>query len=108
MLIPEIIQTDLGKIEILAIFKTEKDGQIVGGKVKQGKIENETKVRIIRNNEKVGSGHIVQLQSEKKNAKEVSKDSECGMKIETHATIQEGDIIEVFREEKKARKIEFK
>jgi translation initiation factor IF-2 len=107
MLVPEFIQTDLGKIEILAIFKTEKEGQIVGGKVKQGKVENETKVNIIRNKEKVGSGRIVQLQSEKKNSKEVSKDSECGMKIETHATIQEGDIIEVYREEKKARKIEF-
>ncbi|MBU2235824.1 translation initiation factor IF-2, partial [Patescibacteria group bacterium] len=108
MLAPEYIQTDLGKVEILAIFKTEKEGQIVGGKVKQGKIENNTKVSIMRNNEKIGSGHIVQLQSEKKNAKEVSKDSECGMKIETHAVIQEGDIIEVYSEEKKARKIEFK
>lgn len=108
MLVPEFIQTDLGKVEILAVFKTEKEGQIVGGKVKQGKIENETKVRIIRNGEKIGSGHIMQLQSEKKNAKEVSKGSECGMKIETHTTIQEGDIIEVYREEKKARKIEFK
>lgn len=107
MLTPEFIQTDLGKVEILAVFKTDKEGQIVGGRVKQGKIENDSKVRIIRNNEQIGTGHMIQLQSDKKSTKEVPKDSECGMKIETHATIQVGDIIEVFKEEKKARKIEF-
>jgi translation initiation factor IF-2 len=107
MLTPEFIQTDLGKVEILAIFKTDKDGQIVGGRVKQGKIENDSKVRIIRNNEKIGTGRMAQLQSDKKSTKEVPKDSECGMKIETHAVIQVGDIIEVYKEEKKARKIEF-
>ncbi|MFA6272255.1 MAG: translation initiation factor IF-2 [Patescibacteria group bacterium] len=107
MLTPEFVQTDLGKVEILAIFKTDKDGQIVGGRVKQGKIENESKVRIIRNNEKIGMGRMAQLQSDKKSTKEVPKDSECGMKIETHTVIQVGDIIEVYKEEKKARKIEF-
>ena len=37
---PEIKRIDLGRLKVLAIFRTENDSQIVGGKVLDGEIEN--------------------------------------------------------------------
>lgn len=106
LLSPEKIQIDLGKIKILALFKTDKSYQIIGGKVISGKVENETKARITRSGKEIDQGKIIQLQSEKKNVREVLKDSECGLKIRSQSTIQEGDVLEVYREELKSRKLE--
>lgn len=106
LLAPETIQTDLAKINILALFKTGKDHQIVGGKVTDGKVENKAPFRIMRNKEPVGKGEIVQLQSDKKNISEVMKDSECGLRVKADILIQEKDTLEVYREEQKARKLE--
>lgn len=106
LLTPEVIPVDLGKIEILALFKIDNDYQIIGGKVISGKVENEVQARIIRKGEEIGKGRITQLQSEKKNVKEVLKNSECGLKFKSKIIIQEGDILEVYREEQKSRKLE--
>jgi len=107
ILSPEIIFVDLGKIEILALFKEEKEYQIIGGKVSKGKVENDVLVRIMRKGEEIGKGKIVQLQSEKKNVREVLKDSECGLKIKSDIAIQAGDVLELYKEEQKNRKLEF-
>jgi len=107
ILSPEIILVDLGKIEILALFKMEKEYQIIGGKVSEGKVENNVLTKIIRKGEEIGKGKIVQLQSEKKNVKEVLKDSECGLKVKTDTAIQAGDVLAVYKEEQKNRKLEF-
>jgi len=37
MLAAEVKRIELGKVKILAIFRQEKDNQIIGGKVTEGK-----------------------------------------------------------------------
>ncbi len=56
---PEIIREELGKIKILKIFRKTKNEQIVGGKVMVGKVINNTKVKIIRNDEIIGFNPLV-------------------------------------------------
>lgn len=100
---PEIIETPLGKIKILAIFKTDAGSQIIGGRVMDGKIQNDSHARVIRGDKAVGIGQIVQLQSEKKNVPEVLKDSECGMKLESNHAVEVNDVLEIFIKEEKKR-----
>jgi translation initiation factor IF-2 len=107
----ETIRTDLGKIEVLAIFRTEAASMIVGGKVKEGKIifnpkVGQTKIKVWRKGEEVGEGFLSGLQSAKSEVKEVAGGQECGVKFKGKPIIQVGDTLEIYREEKRARKLE--
>jgi len=96
---PERIRTDLGKMETLVIFRTEKNRQIVGGKVIEGRIEKGTFLEIFRGEEKIGKGKIINLQIDKKNVELAKKGSECGILYQGEDRIQEGDILLIYREE---------
>jgi len=108
----ETIRTDLGKIEVLAIFRTEPASMIVGGKVKEGKIvldpkvAGQVKIKVWRKGSEAGEGILVGLQSAKSEVKETSAGQECGVKFKGKPIIQVGDTLEIYREEKRARKLE--
>ncbi|HRY52827.1 MAG TPA: translation initiation factor IF-2 [Candidatus Portnoybacteria bacterium] len=104
-LAPEVIKQKLGQLKILAVFKVNGQQQIIGGKVLTGKIERGAQVDIFRNKEFIGNGRITQLQQNKKDASEVGKDRECGISLESKDMVEEGDILEAFKEEKKKREL---
>lgn len=103
LLEPEIIKKDLGKLEILAVFKKTSRGLIVGGKVTSGQVKNKALVNILREGKIANSGRIIQLQKNKKDVDEVSKGDECGILYEGEGEIKEGDVLEIFEEERKKR-----
>ncbi len=90
---PTIIRTDLGKMKALIIFLTEKNRQIIGGKVIEGKIKKGTLLEIFRNEEKIGQGKMVNLQKNKKDAEIVPKGEEAGILFEGETKVQENDIL---------------
>lgn len=107
----ETIRTNLGKVEVLAIFRTEPAYMIVGGKVKEGKIVfdpgiGQVFIRVLRKNEEIGVGQLIQLQSAKSDVKEVAAGQECGIKFKGKTKIQVGDILEIYKEEKRVKKLE--
>lgn len=107
----ETIRTNLGKIEVLAIFRTEAASMIVGGKVKEGKIVfnpkvGQTKIKVWRKGEEAGEGMLGGLQSAKSEVKEVAAGQECGVKFKGKPIVQVGDMLEIYREEKRIRKLE--
>ena len=97
---PEVKRIDLGRAKILKIFKKSGSKQIVGGRVEDGAIKKGVAVEIKRNKEIVGRGAILQLQKDKRDAEEVEKGNEFGMMIESNVNIAEGDVIDIFQEEK--------
>ena len=111
----EIVTTELGKMEVLAIFRTESSKMIVGGKVSDGKIvfdpkgKGETKIRITRNEGgarmEMGIVLMTQLQAGKVDVKEVEKGEECGIKFKGKTTVKVGDILEIYKEEKRVKKL---
>ncbi|MFC1608912.1 translation initiation factor IF-2 [Patescibacteria group bacterium] len=105
LLPPEIVRTDLGRLKVLAIFKTGKRDMIVGGKVIEGKVAKKSLVEVKREKELVGTGVITNLQHNKKPADEVSSGSECGMTFEGNVKIEEGDVLSFYTEEEKRRKL---
>ncbi|MDD5397256.1 MAG: translation initiation factor IF-2 [Candidatus Moranbacteria bacterium] len=103
MLPPEIVRTDLGMVNVLAIFKTGKRDMIVGGRVSDGKIIKGALIEIRRDGEIVGKGKLEQLQQDKKVTAEVGKGNECGIVFEGDSKIKEGDTLIAFTEEEKKR-----
>ena len=100
-MIPPIIQrTIVGKIKILKLFKKEGNKQVVGGRVDEGVARKKTSMDIIRGKGVVGNAIIVQLQREKREVEEVTQGSECGILADSPIAIHEGDIGEIYQEEK--------
>jgi len=98
-LVKEKERTELGKVDVLAIFRTEKNRQIVGGNVTEGEVIKGVMLEIWRNGEKVGSGKIVELQSGKKEVDVVKKGKESGILYQGSEKIKEGDELVIYKEE---------
>ncbi len=96
---PEIIRKDLGKLKVLAIFRTEHNSQIVGGKVIEGLIEENSLVDVWRQEAFIGKGSISRLQSGKQDVKIVRADEQCGIKYEGSSPVQTDDILFFYKEE---------
>lgn len=103
MLSKEISFAKVGTLNILAVFRQEQTYQIVGGRVQDGAMRANTPVKILRKGKMVGEGTMSELQKDKKRTNEVGKGSECGMRLDTETSIQEGDTIECYQTEERAR-----
>lgn len=105
LLRPEVIETELGRVKILAVFRTETKSQIIGGKVTAGKIHADSLLRIMRDGTQVAEGKLVQLQTQKSSVSEVVTGQECGMKFEGQPVVQVDDVAVSFTREVKVRHI---
>jgi translation initiation factor IF-2 len=95
----EMKRVDEGRIKVLAIFRTENNSQIVGGRVLDGYIRSGSSVDIKRAGEIVATRKIAQLQSGKLDVKEIQTNDECGLLFEGQPIIEEGDILEAYHQE---------
>jgi translation initiation factor IF-2 len=100
---PDVVRTELGTIQVLALFRTEKNGMIVGGKILEGRIKPDTKVKVIRDGETVIVSDLIQLRSGKQVLTEAVKGEDCGLSIKGNPVIKVNDVLEVYKEEVKRR-----
>ena len=102
---PEINRVELGRLKVLAVFRTENNSQIVGGKVLDGEIKNNSLIDVKRGDDFIVSGKLTRLQSGKQDVDTVSKDQEAGLKYEGKPVVVVDDILVVYREERVIDKI---
>ncbi len=98
MLSPEVKEEIVATIEVLDVFKITKAGTIAGCMVKEGKIQSNNKVRIVRDGIVIYTGELGSLKRFKEDAKEVVSGLECGLNVANYNDIKVGDIIEAFQE----------
>lgn len=98
MLSPEIKEEILGTTEVLETFKITKVGTVAGCLVRDGKINRNSKVRVIRDGIVIYTGNLGSLKRFKDDVKEVKNGYECGLNIENFNDIKVGDHIESFHE----------
>ena len=98
MLKPEIKEEVVATLEIREVFKISKVGRGAGCFVKDGKIDRNSKVRVIRDGIVVYTGKLGSLKRFKEDVREVSAGYECGLNIENFNDIKVGDIIEACKE----------
>jgi translation initiation factor IF-2 len=87
-----------GKMEVLAIFKTNKNSMIFGGKIVSGKATKDSKIKVLKNDEVEAIGEMISLQSAKENVSEVVEGNEAGIEYKGEPIIEVGDILEFFEE----------
>lgn len=105
LLTPEAIKQKVGQLKVLAIFKQNGRQQIIGGRVTNGRAEKGTAIDILREEEFLGHGKIIQLQQNKQNVGEMGKDREGGLLVESEIMIEKGDVLEIFKESEKKREL---
>jgi len=94
MLSPEIEEKITCNIEVREVFKITKVGTIAGCIVLDGKVNRNTKVRVIRDGIVVYTGSLGSLKRFKDDVKEVATGYECGLNIDNFNDIKVNDIIE--------------
>lgn len=109
LLEPEVIRTDLGKLKVIAIFKTGKaatearQDMVIGATVISGKVKKGALLDVIRGKEKIGRGKVEELQMEKKIIAEVKEGQNAGIHFKGDVRVKLGDVLEVYEEIKKKR-----
>lgn len=96
MLDPEFKEEYQGRIEIKKVFKVSKVGNVAGCIVIDGKVKNDSNIRILRDNVVIYEGKLASLKRFKDDAKEVVAGQECGLGVENFNDIKEGDVVEAF------------
>ncbi|HNA63321.1 MAG TPA: translation initiation factor IF-2, partial [Saprospiraceae bacterium] len=92
----------VGTLEVREIFKVSKVGSIAGCMVTDGKVSRSNHVRVIRDgiviypNREGVTAELASLKRFKDDAKEVSKNMECGVNVKNFNDIKAGDIIEAY------------
>ncbi len=105
MLSPELKEEITGNAEIRETFKISKIGTIAGCMVTNGKIFRNSGIRLIRDGVVLFTGELTSLKRFKDDVKEVAKGYDCGIQIKNYNDIQEGDIIEAFKEVEVKKKL---
>lgn len=89
-------ETDRGKVEVIATFKSSQHGIIAGCMVTEGVVNRNHSIRLRRGKEIIWKGTIASLKRVKEDVREVSKGFECGVVLNGFNDIKEGDILEAY------------
>ena len=99
MLEPEKRTTEIGRAEVLQVFRITKIGNIAGSRVTSGELRRNAKVRVVRGEEVLHEGSISSLKHEKDDAREVREGFECGVGLKGFDAFEPGDTLVAFIEE---------
>jgi translation initiation factor IF-2 len=95
MLKPVYEEVKIGELEVRAVFRVPRQGAIAGAYVREGEINRNSSVRLLRDGSIVFEGGISSLRRFKDDVRSVSAGYECGVGLENFQDIKEGDVIEV-------------
>lgn len=104
MLEPVMKEEIVASVEVLEIFKISKVGTVAGCIVREGKLQRNTPIRVIRDGIVIYTGKLGSLKRFKDAVKEVTAGQDCGLNIESFNDIRVGDIVEGYEQVEVKRK----
>ncbi len=105
LLAPEIVENQIGTIEVRQVFHSSKTGDIAGCYIKKGIARRNAIARLYRDGNLIAEGKIDTLKRFKDDASEVQEGYECGITITDNHSFEDGDVIEVFEEKEITRRL---
>ncbi len=104
----EVVETELGTMKVMGVFRVTKTDLIAGGKVTSGRVVPEALVRVKRGATLVGEGKVESVQKERIEVKELIEEEVGGLAIKTEKKVaaEVGDMLEFFTRERKKRTLE--
>lgn len=105
LLAPEVIEKELGKLEVKGIFKTTKTEVICGGEVLSGKLTAPAEVRVLRGKQQVGEAKLTGLKRGPNDAKDLTEGELGGIDLRTttRLDLELGDVLQMYTLETKER-----
>ena len=88
----------IGMVDVKTTFRAPKVGVVAGSIVSEGKVELDSKARLLRDGVVIYEGTIVSLRRFKDNVEVVNEGLECGIGLSDYKDIKEGDTIEILGE----------
>ena len=104
MLEPVMKEVITCSIEVMETFKISKVGTVAGCIVREGKLQRNTPIRVIRDGIVIYTGKLGSLRRFKDDVKEVTVGQDCGLNIESFNDIRVGDIVEGYEQVEVKRK----
>jgi len=106
MLAPTVSEEVTSTVEVRDIFKISKVGTIAGCFVREGKINRNSRVRLVRDAIQIFDGTLASLKRFKDDVREVEQGFECGISLENFNDVKVGDVIESYRTVETKRKLD--
>lgn len=103
---PEERVVELGRALVKTVFNISKVGAVAGCLVAQGSIERGCRIRVHRDNRTIGDYALDSLKRHRDDVKEVPRGMECGIKLANFNDLKPDDILEAYRIEEVARKLD--
>ena len=103
MLDPVYTEVIVGRAEVREIFEGRRGTQIAGCRVTEGRMVRIGDVRVVRDRQIVQDGVITSLRHFREEVNEMNAGTECGIILQGFNGYQEGDILEVHRQERGRR-----
>ncbi|MBE6181495.1 MAG: translation initiation factor IF-2 [Rikenellaceae bacterium] len=104
MLEPVMKEEIVASVEVMEVFKISKVGSVAGCIVREGKLQRNTPIRVIRDGIVIYTGKLGSLRRFKDDVKEVTSGQDCGLNIESYNDIRVGDIVEGYEQVEVKRK----
>ncbi|MCA9190960.1 MAG: translation initiation factor IF-2 [Planctomycetales bacterium] len=103
---PEERIVELGRALVKTTFTITRVGTVAGCYVMQGSIERGCRIRVSRDSRIIGDYALDSLKRHKDDVKEVPRGMECGIKLAGFNDLKQDDVLEAYRIEEVARKLE--
>lgn len=95
LLDPEFVKQEMGQATVRNIFTLTK-GKVAGCYVDSGKLQQNSLIEVVRNNNKIYEGNLDSLKRIKEDVKEITLGNECGILIKDFQDWEKQDIIKAF------------
>lgn len=103
---PEERVIELGRALVKTVFTISRVGAVAGCYVAQGAIERGCRIRVHRDGRTIGDYALDSLKRHKDDVKEVPRGMECGIRLAGFNDLKQDDVLEAYRIEEVARKLE--
>ncbi|MCH7605573.1 MAG: translation initiation factor IF-2 [Chloroflexi bacterium] len=103
MLEPVMTDVLVGRAEVREIFSSRRGVNIAGCRVTEGRITRGATVQVLRDGEIIENTTISSLRHFRDEANEITNGQECGITLQGFNDFQEGDLLEVHRQERERR-----
>ena len=100
MLEPVLTETLVGRAEIREVFSSRRGITIAGCRVTEGRITRGGSVRVLREGKILHDSVIASLRHFREEVNEITNGSDCGVVVQGYNDFQEGDILEVIRQDR--------
>jgi len=103
MLDPVYTEIIVGRAEVREIFEGRRGTQIAGCRITEGRMVRNGDVRVVRDGSVVEDTTVSSLRHFREEVNEMNAGTECGIVLQGFNDFQEGDILEVHRQERGRR-----